>query len=205
MADNFFTNVVDRLFGKSDDDGSDKVPFVSEQLNRSARFEAAFAEWRNSERFGEVLDLLRREHGEAGKLGPAHRAFQLYETPQSNGFYFNTAVGLAPEEFAYMLEHFREVTESLGYRKQIADRRMSERGTDVHCTERIYLKPDLLAGFDPPLDQLYGNVHLELVLLNEQPSYLKVMAHVYQDRNYKTAMPFDGFVEKLFSESPTTN
>ncbi|MFN2422930.1 MAG: hypothetical protein ABR572_04070 [Cryomorphaceae bacterium] len=201
MADNFFSNVVDRLFGKSDDGGSDKVPFVSEQLSRSARFKAAFAEWRNSERFSEVLDTLRREHHEAKKLGLAHQAFQLYETPQSNGFYFNAATGLAPEEFAYLLEHFREVTEGLGYRQQIADRRMSERGADVHATERIYLKPDLLAGFDPPLDQLYGNVHLELVLLNEQPSYLKVMAHVYQDRNYKSPRSFDGFTEKLFAES----
>jgi hypothetical protein len=201
MADNFFTNLVDRLFGKSDSDAANKLPFVSEQLKRSARFEAAFAEWQNSERFGEVLDILRREHGEAKQLGPAHQAFQLYETPQSNGFYFNVAVGLAPEEFAFVLEHFREVTEGLGYRKQIADRRLSDRGEDVHCTERIYLKPDLLAGFDPPLDQLYGNVHLELVLLNEQPSYLKVMAHVYQDRNYKEPRSFDGFTEKLFGES----
>lgn len=201
MADNFFTNVVDRLFGKSDNDAPDNLPLVSEQLTRSARFKTAFSEWRNSERFGEVLDTLRREHGEAKDRGLAHQPFQLYETPQSNGFYFNAATGLEPAEFSYVLEHFREVTEGLGYRVQIADRRLSERGTGVHCTERIYLKPDLLAGFEPPLDQLYGNVHLELVLLDEQPSYLKVMAHVYQDRNYKQPLPFDAFAEKLFAES----
>jgi hypothetical protein len=56
-----------------------------------------------------------------------------------------------------------------------------------------FLKPEIKAeDFDnPPIKQLYGNIMLERVLLNNQPQYLKIQANIYNDRYYQNALPFN--------------
>ncbi len=197
MPADFFTNLVNRIFPEKESE-DDKLPLVTEPLERSIKYKHAYEAWYGSDRFAGMMAALAEQKTSAHTLGLQNQAFQLYESPQSNGFYFNTAMNFSTDEFRFVLDHFCEVTKELGYRPQIAERRYSERPNGVHCMERYYLKPELPATFEPPLDQRYGNVHLELVLLNEQPSYLKVMAHVYQDRNYLEALPFAPFAERLF-------
>jgi hypothetical protein len=144
-----------------------------------------------------MMDELLQQQQLAHSNGHSNQAFQLYQSPQSNGFYFNAATGFSTEEFRFVLDLFQERTEALGYRKQLAERRYSVKPNGVHCLERCYLKPELSSGIEPPIDQIFGNVHLELVLLNDEASYLKVMAHVYNDRNYLKARPFADFAERL--------
>lgn len=198
MPADFFTNLVNRIFPEKENE-DDKLPLVTESLERSIRFKHAYESWYGSERFVGMMSALSQQKESAHALGLQNQAFQLYESPQSNGFYFNSAMNFSADEFRFVLDHFCEVTKELGYRPQISERRYSERPNGVHCMERYYLKPELPATFEPPLDQRYGNVHLELVLLDEKPSYLKVMAHVYQDRNYSEALPFGPFAERLFN------
>lgn len=154
---------------------------------------------KNDERTAEMLRKLREERRKAVEKGHANRNLQIYESPQSNGFYFNAGTGFSTAEFRILLTLFGEITQGLGYTVQTADRKMTEVETGVRTTERIYLKPRLGTAFEPPVDQRYGNVHLELALVNEQPSYLKVMAHVYMDRNYHPPQSFDRFADLLFA------
>lgn len=159
----------------------------------------AYETLKNNRRAEEMLSALKEERRKAEEKGHANRNFQIYRSPQSNGFYFNAGTGFSTAEFKFLLTLFGEITESLGYTVQTADRKMTEVETGVRTTERIYLKPSLGTSFEPPIDQRYGNVHLELVLINEAPSFLKVMAHVYMDRNYRPPGSFDEFTRHLFS------
>lgn len=159
----------------------------------------AYEDLKNDRRAEEMLAVLKEEHRKAEEKGHANRNFQIYRSPQSNGFYFNAGTGFSTEEFRFLLTLFGEITASLGYTVQTSDRKMTEVETGVRTTERIYLKPSLGTSFEPPIDQRYGNVHLELVLINDAPSYLKVMAHVYMDRNYRAPGSFDEFTGLLLS------
>jgi hypothetical protein len=50
---------------------------------------------------------------------------------------------------------------------------------------------------EPPIDQLYGNISIELHKFNDQPNYIKLMASIYADRLYKIHEDFDELVELL--------
>jgi hypothetical protein len=51
---------------------------------------------------------------------------------------------------------------------------------------------------DQLISQLYGNVAIEKITLNNQPNYLKVLATFYSDRLYQDPMPFEELVNQLF-------
>ena len=53
---------------------------------------------------------------------------------------------------------------------------------------------------EPPIDQRYGNISLELILYNDKPHYLKLMASVYSDRLYSEPESFSDLVELLFEK-----
>jgi hypothetical protein len=55
----------------------------------------------------------------------------------------------------------------------------------------------------PPvaINQQYGNVLLEHVQINRQPSFLKVQVNIYADHLYTEARSFDDLVACLFSEA----
>lgn len=197
MAKDFFNQLKQRLFPDKSEQGVD-LPMVTEPLTRSEKFQSNYEKWLGSSRQGAMLDMLKRQWTAAGKAGFSNPAFQVYHSPQSNGFYFNKGLPFQDEEFRYLLDRFQGIVQNLGYRNQLAERRYSDHPRGVHCMERYYLKPELGTSFDPPLNQIYGNVHLELILLNDEVSYLKLMAHVYQDRNYQKALPFEDLVKHLF-------
>ncbi len=201
MASDFFSNLIERIFPEKGNQGL-KLPLHTEALERNTKYKFAYAEWCGSKRMAEMLRVLTQQLEQARVNGASNPALQVYESPQSNGFYFNKMTGFDRNEFHFVLDHFCEITLQLGYRLQIAERRYSERPNGVHCLERYYLKPDVLKEFNPPLDQRYGNIHLELVLMNEEPSFLKVMAHVYHDRNYKQPLGFDALTTHLFQSTP---
>ncbi|MFT6053161.1 MAG: hypothetical protein ACJAS3_000119 [Roseivirga sp.] len=48
-------------------------------------------------------------------------------------------------------------------------------------------------------NQLYGNILIEYVMIVRKPSYIKLMANIYQDRMYSEALAFDELIEKLFT------
>ena len=48
------------------------------------------------------------------------------------------------------------------------------------------------------MSQLYGNISLEKIRINQQPSYFKLLASVYSDRLYYDAKPFDDLMDQLF-------
>ncbi len=198
MAHDFFNDLMRKVFPSRKSAASKGEHLLSEPLKRSESFMEQFLEWMQSPRCDAVLESLREHIQLAREKGFGNRPLQIYESPQSNGFYFNPQLGLADEEFAFVLEHFRALCLSEGYEQKLAERKYTENAQGVRKMDRYYLKPRLDRNLELPLDQLYGNVHLELHFLNEQVSYLKVMAHVYQDSNYKTAGDFEEFCEKLF-------
>ena len=69
-------------------------------------------------------------------------------------------------------------------------------------TEKFYFKPPLQLPKEGELiSQLYGNISLEKIRINHQPSYFKLLASVYSDRLYYDAKPFDELMDRLFERT----
>jgi hypothetical protein len=76
---------------------------------------------------------------------------------------------------------------------------MEEINNQVRVTEKFYLKPPLQAPVENELiSQLFGNVSIEKISVDNKPSYLKLLVTVYSDRLYQNAKPFDQMMDRLF-------
>ncbi|WP_235114687.1 hypothetical protein [Cyclobacterium qasimii] len=79
------------------------------------------------------------------------------------------------------------------------DRKIDEINDQVRTTEKLYFKPLIsVDDLSDKINQLFGNVSIEKISLDNKPNYLKVLVTLYSDRQYHEAKSFDQFMDKLF-------
>ena len=197
MAEKFVQKIIDKLFGNKDE--SESLHMLDGVLERSESFERAFKEWSASSQAEDVISNIsnifwnvRREIGFSPGLF-------VYTSPQANGFYFNTKLGISHIGFEFLLDTFRDRVLAMDYSLYTSDRKYVEVPAGIQRIDKHYLKPNPITRPDGLLNQNYGNVLLELYSLNEQAQYLKCMVTVYSDRTFAEAQPFEIFAECLFT------
>lgn len=123
----------------------------------------------------------------------------ILNSPYANGFAVSYENPLSAADFQHLFFAFGDRLLALGYHRVSLDRKMEELANGVRITEKLYYKPPFSNAMpDQPIDQLFGNVSIEKVSLDNKPSFLKVLVTVYSDRMYLPAQPFSEFVEKVF-------
>ncbi|HSI77032.1 MAG TPA: hypothetical protein VK957_14120 [Lunatimonas sp.] len=124
----------------------------------------------------------------------------VLESPYANGFAVTYEPPFTTEIFQQLFFSFGRRMLALGYQRVSLDRKMEELQDSVKITEKLYFKPPLSAAtIGQKIDQLFGNVTIEKVSLDDKPSFVKVLVTVYADHLYLPAKPFDDFVERLFN------
>lgn len=192
----FFDEVFSKLFKKKE---SNTVPVVHEPLTRSARQLEAYQNWCDASHHLTLLEQIA-DASHKKKLGIlSEYEVHLLNTPYSNGIALSYHKNIGADAFQHLFDYFKEHTLSLGYKLAQADRRILDKGNYEETIEKWYLKPAKLAEEDQLVDQLYGNVLLEQVLIDRKPSFIKLMANVYQDRSYTKALDFEDYLENLFN------
>jgi len=193
---------LDDLFGnifKS----SEKVPVNHKENIEFKSFEVEEAiNWAASESGAQVLEKLYKNY--------AFKKLQLEEIPRvhildskyARGFAITYEEVFTSETFSHLFLAFAQRVLALGYQQVSLDRKLEEINEQVRCTEKYYFKPPLQLPVENQLiSQLYGNIAIEKVSLNNHPNYLKVLATFYSDRLYQDPMPFDELVNQLFENS----
>ncbi len=136
-----------------------------------------------------------------------YKKLQINESPQTHildskyaqGFAISYEPPINPKTFSLLFLGFAQRVLALGYQQVSLDRKMEEVDDQVRTVEKFYFKPPLqLPVQGESLSQLYGNLAIEKVTLNNQPNYLKVLATYYSDRLYHDPKPFDLFLDRLF-------
>ena len=189
----FFDNLYKQLFSTPD-----KPVDISETLTRSDQFLADFQEWKNSPRPYELIKKLKTGYDLKKEGAESDLHLSLYNSIYANGFYFTYNSLMSKRDFLFMFDLFREIVLKMGYFLSTSDIRIREKAGNIEITEKHYLKPQN-RNQEGLLEQLYGNVLIEHVSINNVPSYIKIMANIYADSNYKKALEFDEFVERLLS------
>ena len=194
----FFDKISHKLFPK---DKPVQHADVHEVLKRPERDQSAYHVWRSQpECEALVREVAQAYYYKKTNIG-SELNVHLLNTVYANGFAVSYAPHLEAKEFHHLFEYFKDQVIAMNYRVVNADRRIKDKVTYVETTERYYLKPPLHKGeiVQGSINQLYGNVAVEYVLIDDRPSYIKVQASIYSDRLYQDAMHFDDFAEKLFA------
>lgn len=187
-----FDAIVKKLFP------GDKEVSIHEVLKRSPQFIEAFENWKKSDKALEIFnDILNSYHD---KLTNRHPTIdiELYHSPYSNGILIYTTRKDYDLPFEYIMEFIRDNLEKEGYRLVNSDRKIRETGDKVEKLEKYYLKPPISP--EAPIDQLFGNIIVELFYKNETPDRLRIMANVYSDRLYNEPKKFSELISLLFDQ-----
>ncbi|MDX5337958.1 MAG: hypothetical protein LPK25_02950 [Cyclobacteriaceae bacterium] len=123
----------------------------------------------------------------------------VFSSPYANGFAVSYDPPFEMKSFLNLFLAFSRRILDLGYRQVSLDRKFEEINDQVRLTEKFYFKPPLQnLEEDGLISQLFGNITLEKISVNNQPSYIKLLATVYSDRLYQNADSFDDLMDRLF-------
>lgn len=171
---------------------------VKETLVRSASYQQDYVEWKSS---AQPLALIREiEKAYYFKRNQINGFYQVHllQSAPANGFAISYHPQIGEKTFKFLFDYWRDRILGLNYRLQNTYRHMREMPAYIQTTEKHYLKPPLRL-HRTPVNQLYGNVVLEHVQINRQPSFLKVQVNIYADHAYTEALSFDDLATHLFS------
>ncbi len=190
----FFEKILKQLFPTQETSNTQKVPFVTEPIKRSQRYGQNYFRWLNEGAFKGVLHMIEQAYEKKRRNQPDLLNVHILETAYANGFAISYNANLFSEEtFCFLFDLMKERVLPMGYRLSVSDRRIYDRATYVETIEKYYLKPHMPQAEGGLFNQLFGNVLLELVLVNNKPSYIKVLVSLYSDRLYTEALPFQEF------------
>ena len=190
----YFDNIYNRLFGKSD---TPTRVLVNELIQRSQSFMDRFQKWKNSDSCAEFLNDLWQSYFWQKKGVDKDPHILIMESAYSNGFAISYEEKYGKNNFRYLFDYLADQVKHLDYRLVMSRHTMQEKGDVVEMKEMHYLKPKL--SFIEPIDQKYGNVQIEYIEENDQPTRIKLIANSYPDRKYKQAEDFENLAEHIFS------
>ncbi|WP_051049925.1 hypothetical protein [Nafulsella turpanensis] len=173
---------------------------VKEELKRNERYLQHYKVWKESSYLADLLRAVEVSYHSKKNRKEGMYHMHLFQSAPANGFALSYHPAIGARSFQFLFDYLRDQVLQLDYRLQNTDRHIRDRGTYVQTTEKHYLKPN------SPLhqklnNQRYGNILLEHVLIDQQPSYLKLLVNVYSDHLFTEALSFDDLLSKLFRVS----
>ncbi|EOZ96778.1 hypothetical protein A33Q_2088 [Indibacter alkaliphilus LW1] len=190
----FIEDIFGKLFPKKDQRINIKENFTQTEDQKDA-----VEEWLVSEEGIELLALIEKNYHFKNSGMNNKPEVHILKSPYANGFAVSYEEPLTEESFSNLFFAFGRRMLDLGYSRVSLDRKIEEVNDNVKTTEKQYFKPPLSnADFSKKIDQLYGNVSIEKVSINDKPNFLKVLVTVYSDHLYKNADPFEEFIDNVF-------
>ena len=156
-------------------------------------------DWTKTEEGKKMLELIYKNyHFKKSQINERPQV-HLFQSPYANGFAISYEFPFDEKSFSQLFLAFSQRVLDLGYRQVSLDRKLEEINDQVKLTEKFYFKPPIQAPRSGELiSQLYGNVTLEKVSIDNHPGYIKFLVTVYSDRLYKDPKPFDQLMDLLF-------
>lgn len=186
----FFDKIKEKLFPANT---NPKQPVVHEELKRRQAEQERYRNWRQSPKVQEITSYLCEQYQLHLQGGGDQSMMRILSTnPSTKGFLLRYPAQLRPEEFQHIFDFLRDLFLQQGYKLYASDRKVYNRKTHAETIERHYLKPRIRhAHMKPPVDQLFGNIIIELFKNNDQPTHLRFLCHSYHDAKYAPAKGLD--------------
>ena len=160
-----------------------------------------YIDWKSS---GKAADLLQKiSDGFKSTFDPTfhrdeHVKFDLRGT--SGALVFHALPDNFELEDVFFLQVLVfEKLKELGYILNLAEIKSHNEYIASHI---LYMKPSVkLPRREGKVEQLFGNVHIEIKAYDEELDFFKIIVHRYSDSNYHEGHAFSSFIEYLFGIS----
>jgi hypothetical protein len=198
----FFDKIIGQIFATKRK--YPHLPMVEELLERNEAYRQRYFRWLN-EGLHQALTFEIWEAWQRKKQKElADFVIHLLQHNGANGFAISYHPRMGENEFQYFFDWLKDRTLQLGYKHYTSDRRIFDRETYVETIEKHYLKPPISlemegAKLKKLCDQQYGNILVEYVLVDGQPSFIRFMANYYEDHLYTKVLHFDDLVNQVLT------
>ncbi|MCF8308289.1 MAG: hypothetical protein K9I68_04690 [Bacteroidales bacterium] len=172
------------------------MPLYSGTLVRSSEFKKNYHHWKLSDRMEPLLNFLRGHYQQCRRHGEDTFCLGIHSQQGFDGFYIQYNNQIEEHEYSYLLDYFFENAKNLNYRHYHSFEEHKEHNNRLISKESHYLKP-VISSFEPPFNQEYGNILLELEKRDQVPKYVKVKVTSYAGFNYHPPREFDELVQQL--------
>ncbi len=191
----FFDQLYQRLFpGKE----AENQKIFHEVIQRNPKFLFRYEEWKSSISRLDIINAYHRSY-DLKKAGIQNDPnVHVFESAASNGFALTYSNEFSKQDFQYFFDYLAERVKMLGYRLVNSDVLIVQKNNEMETKEKHYLKPPLSSGANN-IDQMFGNILVELVLVDDEPSYIKMLANIYSDRLYQRPAEHGKLIEHLFA------
>jgi len=192
---------IKNLFQKQE---AHNVPFIQKSLERSDKEKADYLIWENTQTPTQLGQIIKEQYYlyKDNKHDAATCAF--FSSPVANGFIlYPDDENFSTADYRHFLDWLHQTILPLQYRQYLSDVKNYVRKNGVETKERHYIKPKLTR--DPNATkafQQYGNITIELELLDDKVKLLKLLCSVYHDHKFHKHLAFEGLINILFA-TPT--
>lgn len=194
----FFDKLFEKLFPKN---LPDHLPVVEEALVRNEAYRTRIFLWQNSGAHRKLAYRVWEAWQLKKQKQTADLQVHILKTKGSNGIALTYHPQIGADEFQFFFDYLKEQTLQIGYKLYTSDRRIFLRPEYSETVEKHYLKPPVNLRIEDgkvqPCDQRYGNVIIEYIQINDKPSFIRLMAHYYEDRLYRKPLPFEDFLREV--------
>ncbi len=190
---NFWNKLKDWF--KEEEQSSPTKPFVKEWLERTPEEKVDLLKWKLEDTCLDFCSLVYDSFSQSEK----HPYLTFLKSPYSSGFLLDFRKGnYQLRDAQRFMDFLKEKVEHLNYLRQLSDFRLYTRNGKTERIERFYLKPRVKIAENNQVDQLFGNVIIELTIQEKQPLTLKFQVNPYSDRNYTKSQTFEKMIDQIF-------
>ena len=171
---------------------SSSNPLIHESIERDEKELQAYRAWKESLEHRRCIDWLNGQYAIWQILpNEVNDAILFLDTPSSKGFavHFKEST-IKQEHTSHLFDYLKEKVLMLNYRTQVSDTRTWSGKKAVETVDRYYLKPRTSKTEEGKINQLFGNITIELLHRDNVPFNLKFRATAYNDRLYQPADDF---------------
>jgi len=190
-----FKDIMGKLFPTK---LADNKVVLNDLINRSAPYQDRYAKWCSEYAETFLNELSKSYHEKVAEIQNSGIQVHLLNTKYSNGIAISFDTNhYSKEEFSFLFDLLAEKVNKIPTYKMVnSDFMIKEKKTFIETKEKHYLKP-FISKNDAVIDQQFGNILIEHILVDDQPSYLKLIANIYSDSNYKAAKDFNSLISML--------
>lgn len=188
-------NYLKQLFSKVEQ-SSVSNPVSHEILKRSEQHLTDYEYWKNTGASQRLVDWVIEEYA-VSQSNPQglDDAIDFMDNPHAKGFILYYQNKQQESDYLFLLDFLKERILEIGYRSYMSDVKSYAKNDEVETVQRHYLKPT--PSFEPPVNQEFGNITIELVFRNDKTKLLRLSAMPYSDRMYKEARQFSQLMNSL--------
>lgn len=195
----FFEDVFKQLFPQKTDK---KYPYIllDEEIQRSEKQQTSYQKWLSEEQQTQLLQPIQRAIAFKTQGIEEDIKVHLFNSQYANGFAVTYTEIFDRVAFLFLFEYFKDKVLTLGYDLNLKQRTLTDFKDYIESKEKYYLKPRKISRkFEYPLPQLYGNILIECILIDDKPSYIKILSTIYQDSMFEAPHEYQEFFDLLFN------